>query len=478
MKQGTTYKWFSYSYYSSVPLAAIPAANKNNPNLNVRNEDFLYSSGTFTTAVEAGKIPETKVKITFKHMMAMVEMNVLTGGFAAKADLAKFLSQDAARPYIRVKENVIEEGVFNLLSGTFTSKAKVATPVYVNALSNYAYNLFYPVTSYHGFIFTVPAGDNDYINDFTYTVEPWLVLDRPASPRVYNKTFTDKIRIGRGMSSRLSVVPFDLGIKVPGASNTGDVNWSRGDLYYDESQGFTNLDGFTRWQHRNHEATSITYASSLKPYGITSPTPSYGQLINNFGSTYYPFHAPYPLATVTTTTEQDPCNGLQPNGSILNDRWRTPTLAQGVAFADYFNQYANTGRISHTFVSASGNVPGKLIVAVNIKDGTADDWTDRVSFEMKGYAKYTAGNNPEYVMEPSSIPQVNQNSQIGEGYYRLDVANGYAYLKITVNSGSSPKFKAQVYSSTSTFTSGSVIKATLNVKDAINVRCVRNFPTT
>lgn len=129
-------------------------------------------------------------------------------------------------------------------------------------------------------------------------------------------------------------------------------------------------------------------------------------------------------------------------------------------------------------MSASGNVPGKLIVAVNIKDGTADDWTDRVSFEMKGYAKYTAGNNPEYVMEPSSIPQVNQNSQIGEGYYRLDVANGYAYLKITVNSGSSPKFKAQVYSSTSTFTSGSVIKATLNVKDAINVRCVRNFPTT
>ena len=285
LKQGTTYKWFSYSYYSSVPLAAIPAANKNNPNLNVRNEDFLYSSGTFTTAVEAGKIPETKVKITFKHMMAMVEMNVLTEGFAAKADLAKFLSQEAVRPYIRVKENVIEEGVFNLISGTFTSKAKVATPVYVNALSNYAYNLFYPVTSYHGFIFTVPAGDNDYINDFTYTVEPWLVLDRPASPRVYNKTFTDKIRIGRGMSSRLSVVPFDLGIKVPGASNTGDVNWSRGDLYYDESQGFTNLDGFTRWQHRNHEATSITYASSLKPYGITSPTPSYGQLINNFGST-------------------------------------------------------------------------------------------------------------------------------------------------------------------------------------------------
>lgn len=250
LKQGTQYKWYAYSYYSTEALPAI--SNNLKPTFNVSNEDFLFASGNFTTGKSSNSsIPNIDVSITFKHAMAMVEVGVLVTGFSAKADLNAFLGNSTDRPYIRANSNVLEQGVFVLLTGKFISKSKIASAVNINARRNYAADIQFPNTSYHGYFFTVPGGDNEYNSNFAYSIHPWALLDRPANPLKFSKSYNDKIRIGRGKYTRITIIPLDNGIQVPATSSVVATNWSRGDLYYDAgTQGFTGpSEGPTRFQH-------------------------------------------------------------------------------------------------------------------------------------------------------------------------------------------------------------------------------------
>ncbi|WKK56837.1 hypothetical protein [Sphingobacterium sp. BN32] len=471
LQQGKTYSWYAYSYYATDPLPALSQASLANPQFNVENEDFLYASGTFTTATSTTQTTNTDVKITFKHAMAMVGFSVNLSSFNGKVNHAAYLGNATARPYIRVAANTLKKGVFNLKNGAFSQKELIATSVNAVARNNYAFTPSYPNTSYQGFFFTVPDGDLDYISNFNTSIETWTILDRPSAPKVFNKTYTHKVRSGRGKYTSISIYALDNGIAVP--SSNGNTNWSRGDVYYDDSQGFAGNEGLTRFQHRNHEA-SMTYQSTFLPYGVTSPVASYGESVAKYGSTYYRFNNLYPLKGVIENYSGNPCQSLSPGGSVLNDKWRYPTVAQGRALAQYINDYASTGRISHTFNEATKSI----VLTVNTNgQSSPDQWSERLSFEMKGYAAYNSTTNTHSIAQPS----VTAKAQSGSVYIWLSPVSGVtghrAYLELKVNSEESPKFSAKIYRNDISSPSGIdyPIPSTFTTDDGLIVRCVRNY---
>ena len=479
LNQGKTYHWFAYSYYTSAPLPAL--SSYDNPQFNVENEDFIYASGTFTTPVNASETTNTEVAVRFKHAMSMIEYSVILSSFNGKADYATFLGNATSRPYIKVAPNVLKKGVFNLKSQSFSTKQFINTDVYVNARANYAFPTQFPTSSYHGFFYTVPDGDNDYINNFNSSIQTWTILDWPTPVKVFNKNYTHKVRSGRGKFSRISIIAIDNGISIPGSSSEGPTNWSRGDLYYDTSQGFAGLDGTTRFQHRSHDANSNFYASSFQVYGIASPTASYGQYTANYGYTYYTkpniggSQYPIPVNNNFPYTSGSPCANLQPTGENLNDLWRIPTVAQGIALAQYIKN--NQTRISHTYNTTTKS----LVMTINNSSASfPDPWSQRLSFEMKGYAKYIPSTN-SYTLTKN--PSVTTSAQSGSTYIWLNGGNTdgsstvTAYLELSVNSSSNPKYTATVYRSDATPNDGvsKKIPGDFNQNDAIMQRCVRNY---
>ena len=471
LKQGTQYKWYAYSYYSTEALPAI--SNNLKPTFNVSNEDFLFASGNFTTGKSSNSsIPNIDVSITFKHAMAMVEVGVLVTGFSAKGDLNAFLGNSTDRPYIRANSNVLEQGVFDLLTGKFISKSKIASAVNINARRNYAADIQFPNTSYHGYFFTVPGGDNEYNSNFAYSIHPWALLDRPANPLKFSKSYNDKIRIGRGKYTRITIIPLDNGIQVPATSSVVATNWSRGDLYYDAgTQGFTGpSEGPTRFQHRNHEPNSIFYASTFQPNGYPNPIMSYGQSEAKYGSTYYLSGKMWPLG-ITPVIDGDPCHDLRPNGNDLNDQWRTPTVDQAKGLAAYINSYSGTGRISATRNDGKKSV----LLTVNVNEqNSPDEWSQRITFELK---RFTEPNGNTHQMNAASLPSISSTKTTGYAYFWLKkpYANSYAYLELYYDSSIQNKLRAKVYSSKVTSAANDVYPATLKATNGMNVRCVRNF---
>lgn len=475
LKQNKKYKYFAYSYYSKDPIDPIAAGSVSNPVLPVNNEDLIYARGEFTTTVNNNGVSDVKVPLTFSHVMSMVQITVNTNGFAAKSDMTNFLSNNADRPYIQVAGNQLKKGSFNLLTGTFSDIQVITNPVYAVSKADYAYYRDLPSVTYRGFVYTVPGASGSNIPSFNYTISPWMVLDRPSAPKKFTKSYTTKINTEKGIFNRLSIYPFDSGIRIP--SSNGATHWSRGDLYYDDSQ-FLDLEGSTRWQHRNYEVASIQYLSSLKPYGYANPVANtYGQKENKFGASYYlvnntyPLGGPFPLAG-------NPCQSTQPSGNNLNNKWKMPTIAQGLALASYINANGQAGQAD---VQSMANGPAGNIILFVINNTTTltDEWSQRIGFELKSFAK--KGSNGSYEMNTATNPVINTSTgaRKGFGYYWLYGApeGEVAFLEIAYDSSLKQKVTAKVYQSGAKTMPTGVLPSPPSIpKDAaMSIRCVRDI---
>lgn len=473
--QNTDYTYYAYSYYNKQALPAIPTNQLANPKFNVENEDFIYATGSFKTGIQKPGIDDTQVKIQFKHAMAMVQVQVNIGGFSGKADLVNYVNGNKAdKPYIQAAPKMLERGVFNLKQLGFESKTTIDSVVNVNVRSTYAFVPSFNATTYQGFFYTVPGGDTEYKNDFQINTSIWVIQDNPSAPLKFNKTYTDNVRKGRGRFTRINIYGFDSGIPFPKTSTSTKTYWSRGDLFYDESQGFTSSDGYTRFQHRNYVTNSNHYGSSLLIYGYTPPVPSYNQFEAKYGHTYYKLGYSYPLGVMNDAPENkgNPCTTLKPNGGDLSNKWALPTFAQAKVLADYINSYSGQGQIDKSSNSSNKSA----IVIVNNELNPTVERDGRVAFELKGYGKYNATTKKhELTNAPTFDSQGNLST--GKAYYWLaEDGNTYGYLEITYNiNGTKGKPYSAIVrkSDISTVTNG-YGPVEFQKTEALSIRCVRN----
>ncbi|MVZ60579.1 fimbrillin family protein [Sphingobacterium humi] len=472
--QNADYTYYAYSYYNKQALPAIPTNQLANPKFNVENEDFIYATGSFKTGVQKPGIHNTQVKIQFKHAMAMVQVQVNIGGFSGKADLANYVNGNKAdKPYIQAAPKMLERGVFNLKQLGFEKQTTIDSVVNANVRSTYAFVPGFNATTYQGFFYTVPGGDTEYKTDFKINASIWVIQDNPSAPLKFNKTYTGKVRKGRGRFTRFDIFGFDSGIPFPKTSTSTKTNWSRGDLFYDESQGFTSLDGYTRFQHRNYVTNSNHYGSSLLIYGYTPPVASYNQFEAKYGHTYYKLGYSYPLGVTNAApeTKGNPCDGLRPNGGDLNNKWALPTFAQAKVLADYINKYSGQGQIDK-----SSNVNNKsAIVIVNNELNPAVQRDGRVAFELKGYGKYNSTTEKHELTDAPTFDSQG-NLSTGKAYYWLaEDGNTYGYLEISFDKSvtNGKPYSAKVYKSGSNAVSEGYSEAKLQKIDALSIRCVR-----
>ncbi|GEM_PF-644867 len=511
LDKGKTYNWLAYSYSSSDILPSIPISEINDPKFAVENEDFLYASGTFDTPSGEG-ILDMDVPITFKHAMAMIEYQVNVTSFSGRADYKSFVNYELTdRPYIRADANQLARGTFNLKTATFSQISTIPTTVDAVARLNYATEGLFPAATYRGFFYTVPGGDNDYINSFKTTVTPWVILDRPAAPVKFLKTYDNKVRIGRGKFTRVNIYGLDAGIQISPETYfpNGDLwevhRWTRGDLYVDQTQDFVfnmfvGSEGPLRVQHRNHETTSIFYNSTFQPYGVptSSPTSVYGQSPVNYGSTYFKFRNPNPIGISWTGASAHPCYLLgpapdsKPEYSALRGQWQETSVYFARKLVEFINDNAN----NNEFITHQGNSMTKsLILTLNLKGNGSNEWTERISFEMKGMAKYNESTglysmfnfHDPITNTDQEKPIVTANRQIGKAYYWLEVElgspeniqpyeNNFAYLELTINTDANPKYSAKIRQKTFNASDTPYLTPSdpmVTAKTGMNLRCVR-----
>lgn len=472
--QNTDYTYYAYSYYNKQALPAIPTNELANPKFNVENEDFIYATGSFKTGVQKPGIHNTQVKIQFKHAMAMVQVQVNIGGFSGKADLANYVNGNKAdKPYIQAAPKMLERGVFNLKQLGFEKQTTIDSVVNANVRSTYAFVPGFNATTYQGFFYTVPGGDTEYKTDFKINASIWVIQDNPSAPLKFNKTYTGKVRKGRGRFTRFDIFGFDSGIPFPKTSTSTKTNWSRGDLFYDESQGFTSLDGYTRFQHRNYVTNSNHYGSSLLIYGYTPPVASYNQFEAKYGHTYYKLGYSYPLGVTNGApeTKGNPCADLRPHGDDLNNKWALPTFAQAKYLANYINTYSGHGQIDKS--SNSSNKSAIVIVNNELNPEVQRD--GRVAFELKGYGKYNSTSKKHELTDAPTFDSQG-NLSTGKAYYWLaEDGNTYGYLEISFDKSvtNGKPYSAKVYKSGSNAVSEGYSEAKLQKIDALSIRCVR-----
>ncbi len=485
LSQGKTYTWFAYSYYTSDALPAIPTAQLSNPTFPVENEDFLYATGNFTTPTGSG-ITNIDVPITFKHTMAMVEYQFNMTSFQGRADnsYGKFVDYtlaEADRPYIKADANQLSKGTFNLKSGTFTGKTIISTPVYAVAKGNYVVgNPNYPSADYRGFFFTVPGAINDYINAFKITASPWVELDRPSTPQKFLKTYSHKVRVGAGKATRITVMPFDAAIQLPPFDNTGARRWARGDAYYDESQPFRPpYESNTRFQHRNNEPTSVFYGSTFQLNGATGGS-TYGASPVMYGSTYYTQTSSVPI-NIDPQVVGSPCEKFAPSGGAAINKWTMPKMPDAKILAKFINDNAtNNTFVTHTFNTTTKS----LLLTLNLNGNSSNEWTQRISFEMKGMGSYNSSSGTYTLFNFTegstnyTHPIVTSAQQKGSAYIWIvnaDVKDGFAYLQLSIDSQAPTRYKAQIYQVGLGGPFDGVLPAPSNIssKDGMTIRCIR-----
>jgi len=484
--KGNAYTWYAYSYYGTDPLPVIPVNERTNPKLAVENEDFIFASGTFTAATGAG-ILDNKIIVKFKHAMSMIEVGAHTGGFNAKTYLPQFLLTGSNRPYIQAAAGMLQGGRFDLKAGAFdpASTYTINSAVDLNRRANYAFTLNYPNTSYHGYFFTVPG--SNAANNFKFNLSSYLMLDYsnaadPSTAKILNKNdFTFTIDKSQGKFNRITIMPMDAGIIVPGSPA---LNWARGDIYYDDASGrFTDAEGYTRFQHRPRSASTYFYPSTYSPNGVTSPSSV------NYGSTYYVSSLKFPVGSGSSTVG-NPCNEVKPNLSwpdngtttTLNSSWTLPSTAQAMTLANLINN--NPGQVSYNYNATTRSI----VVNVVPNGGTVtDEWSQVITFELKGYAQpLSATVNNNYQMQATSIPYKTSGTIAGSGYFWLQPGGSYvnpsgqtipssnSYLKIELDPVQN-KVTAGVYSDYQgpLLTGVKPFEAGVTARTAMPIRCVR-----
>lgn len=149
---GTPYRWVAFSVNSETDLPNINTSNQIIAN-DLENKDLLYASGTFTPSVGTNYL-----NIIFERKTARIVIDLNTRGIFGpiQDDTAIEIGQGTPTSTTSFT-SIIEKGTFNVLSNTFSAKAKsspitaanmtVIDPIYGNTMKRAVFYTITPLTS-------------------------------------------------------------------------------------------------------------------------------------------------------------------------------------------------------------------------------------------------------------------------------------------------------------------------------------------